>query len=308
MTHQSSPTLQLSPQPYIFSLFLHIYAASLGFAAGVMLFVSFPEIMMRDALYKYQASGFSQTISYRYTILTFFAGMALAALIDQVLHIITDRIESNQSHHHHISASNQSEDIEIVPLSRLHNGNSSNNCSGESNGNTHLHHPNGDWWEVMKNDPHSFALKRMGLMTAVVIFIHNFPEGIATFVGTLNDPKLGLGVALAVGLHNLPEGICVAMPLYYATGDKWKAFLWAVVPALSEPVGGLFAYLVMPAGEDQGVAFAVVMGMVAGVMVYIAVDELIPTALKYDPENKVAIKSVVAGMVFMGLSLVLFTL
>ncbi len=91
--------------------------------------------------------------------------------------------------------------------------------------------------EVLIHDPK--RLKRMGLLTGLAIALHNFPEGLATFVATLSNPSLGLALAIAIALHNIPEGVCVSMPVYYATGSKWKAFMWAFLSGVSEPIGKL---------------------------------------------------------------------
>lgn len=160
--------------------------------------------------------------------------------------------------------------------------------------------------EIMQKNHHNFALKKMGILTGLAIFIHNFPEGLATFVGALADTRVGVGIAVAIAMHNIPEGICVAMPIYYATGSKWKGFLWAFLSGVSEPVGGLMGFLVLTGNQD--LAFAIVFGLVAGMMIYISIKELIPTALKYDPDDKVVTTSVIAGMVVMAGSLLLFTI
>ena len=75
------------------------------------------------------------------------------------------------------------------------------------------------------------------LCSGLAVGIHNFPEGLATFVAALSSPSLGIALAIAIALHNIPEGVCVAMPVYYATGKKWKGFLWAFLSGISEPFG-----------------------------------------------------------------------
>ncbi|MER2170119.1 MAG: ZIP family metal transporter, partial [Psychrobacillus psychrodurans] len=142
-----------------------------------------------------------------------------------------------------------------------------------------------------------------GVFTALAIGIHNFPEGIATFASALQDPNLGIAIAIAVAIHNIPEGIAVAVPIYYATGSRKKAFKLSFLSGLAEPVGAFVAYLVlMP--YLNGVVFGVVFAAVAGIMVFISLDELLPAAKKYD-ETHSSIYGVVAGMLVMALSLVL---
>jgi ZIP family zinc transporter len=149
-------------------------------------------------------------------------------------------------------------------------------------------------------------LKQMGLITGLAIALHNFPEGLATFVATLADARLGIAVAFAIALHNIPEGLCVAMPLYYSTGSRTQGFLWAFASGLSEPFGGLVGYVILRGSDMHPVAYGIVFAIVAGMMVYISFQELLPTALRYDPGNGVTVKAVFVGMAVMDLSLILF--
>jgi len=153
----------------------------------------------------------------------------------------------------------------------------------------------------------SKALVKMGMMTALAIGIHNFPEGLATFVGTLDDPTVGMGLAIAIGIHNIPEGLCVSIPIYYATKNRWQAFKWAFISGISEPIGAGLGWLVLANTMDDR-AYGVIFGLVAGLMVNICIHELLPTAQKYDPTDKVMSKSVIGGMAIMALSLVCFVL
>ncbi|RDW16578.1 zinc transporter ZupT [Oceanobacillus arenosus] len=146
-------------------------------------------------------------------------------------------------------------------------------------------------------------LMKMGVFTALALAIHNFPEGIATFVSTLQDPSIGFAIAVAVAIHNIPEGIAVSVPIYYATGDKKKAFRLSFLSGLAEPVGALVAFLfLMPFLSD--VMFGVIFAMVAGIMVFISLDELLPAAKKYD-EAHLSIYGVMTGMAVMAISLLL---
>ncbi len=148
------------------------------------------------------------------------------------------------------------------------------------------------------------ALLRMGLFSALAIAIHNFPEGLATFTGAIQDPALGLSIAVAIAIHNIPEGIAVSVPIYYATGDKKKAFMYSFLSGLSEPVGALLGYFLLMRFFTES-TFGIVFALVAGIMVYISLDELLPTAEKYG-EHHVAIFGLIAGMAVMALSLLMF--
>ena len=146
----------------------------------------------------------------------------------------------------------------------------------------------------------------MGVMTAVAIGIHNFPEGLATFVAALADTSLGVAIAVAIAIHNVPEGLCVALPIYYSTGSRWRATLWAFLSGISEPIGGLIGWLVFAKSDLHPLAYGVMFSLVAGMMVFISLHELLPTALSYDPKNQFVTFSLVGGMVIMALSLLLF--
>ncbi|PRW45062.1 zinc transporter [Chlorella sorokiniana] len=159
---------------------------------------------------------------------------------------------------------------------------------------------------VLQSDPHTQDLLRMGIFTGLAISLHNIPEGLATFVGALNDTKVGASIAAAIAIHNIPEGICVAMPIYYATGSKWKGFMWGSLTGFAEPLGGLIGYLAVH--EQDPLSFAIVFGIVSGMMVYVSVKELLPSAFRFDPKDKVASTSVLVGMAVMAASLLLFTL
>ncbi len=147
-------------------------------------------------------------------------------------------------------------------------------------------------------------LLRMGMFSALAIAIHNFPEGLATFTGALQDPTLGVSIAVAIAIHNIPEGIAVSVPLYYATGDKKKAFKLSFLSGLSEPVGAILGYFILQSFMTEA-TFGIIFAGVAGIMVYISLDELLPTAEKYG-EHHIAIWGLIMGMVVMASSLVLF--
>ena len=146
---------------------------------------------------------------------------------------------------------------------------------------------------------------QMALFSGIAVALHNFPEGIATFITTMADPKFGPAMAFAIAMHNIPEGLAVAAPIKKATGSKCKAFFWAFVAGLSEPLGGLLGWLVLR--EVLGPAtYAIFYGLTAGIMIHISFKKLLPTALKYDPENRYTAYSFFVGMAVMAISLIAF--
>ena len=157
--------------------------------------------------------------------------------------------------------------------------------------------------EEMEQQPRNPKLMRMGLLTALAIAIHNFPEGIATFTSAVDNPTLGIAIAAAIAIHNIPEGIAVSVPVYYATGDRRKAFRLSLLSGLAEPVGALMAWLVLMPFMSATLMGCILAG-VAGIMVGISLDELLPAAGEYG-EAHTAIYGVVAGMAVMAGSLLL---
>lgn len=186
-------------------------------------------------------------------------------------------------------------------------------------------------------------ITRMGYKTAFAVALHNFPEGLATFVAALEDPRAGVVLAIAIAIHNIPEGLCVALPLYFATGNRQRAFMWGCLSGVSEPIAGLLGWAVL-ANNVSDVMYAVLFGIVcklsfacifhvatlfhivnvtlsllpwsssnieippAGMMVLISIRELLPTAHRYDPEDKYVTYSFTIGMSVMALSLALIAI
>ncbi|MDR1748486.1 MAG: zinc transporter ZupT [Spirochaetaceae bacterium] len=169
--------------------------------------------------------------------------------------------------------------------------------------NPHEIHKAEDYADNGKKMPPA-KLMRMGMFTALAIGIHNFPEGLATFISALQAPSIAIPVAVAIAIHNIPEGVAVSAPIYYATGSKRKAFRYSFLSGLAEPVGALAGYLIlMPFIND--VIFGVIFAAVAGIMVFISLDELLPAAREYG-EHHLSIYGLIGGMIVMALSLLLF--
>lgn len=229
-------------------------AASLGFSAGVMIYVSLVEIFAKAKDSLIAAHGIKT--GNIYTVVAFFAGIALIALIDKL-------IPSFENPH----------EIKNIEEKNL-------------------------------NPANNKKLLRMGLFSALAIAIHNFPEGLATFMGALSDPTLGISIAVAIAIHNIPEGIAVSVPIYYATKNRKRAFWLSFLSGLAEPVGAIIGYFILRNAFNDS-TFGVIFAGVAGIMVYISLDELLPTAEEYG-EHHIAIGGLIAGMAIMAISLFLF--
>jgi ZIP family zinc transporter len=145
-------------------------------------------------------------------------------------------------------------------------------------------------------------LLRTGIFTALAVTIHNFPEGIASYASAMKSPMLGFSVALAIAIHNIPEGVAISIPVYFATGSKKKAFIYSLFSGLSEPLGAIIAFLVLGQFISDNL-FGIIFGAVAGIMVYISVDELMPTAREYG-EHNLSILGLMLGMAVMAISVI----
>lgn len=146
-------------------------------------------------------------------------------------------------------------------------------------------------------------LLRTGIFTALAVTIHNFPEGIASYASAMKSPLFGISVALAIAIHNIPEGIAISMPVYYATGSKAKAFIWSLLSGLSEPLGAIAALLVLGRFISDNV-FGIIFGAVAGIMVYISIDELLPASREYG-KPRLSILGLMLGMAVMAISAII---
>jgi len=315
-----------------------VLAGALGLSAGVMTYVSFAEIFVKSV----DAFGDSlgdPDLGYIYATLSFFGGVFVMLLIDVAVKFL-----SGEHHHHHEANESGAEKGHAEPeVAAPHCVGCSDDPVGELNewqqkaeeelqgvGDTRtktsatIDNPDDSLKDdhgrneeqgnkVMVENPTSNEeleqkkLAQMGLSTALAIALHNFPEGLATFVATLEDPAVGAVLAIAIGIHNIPEGLCVALPIYYATGNRWKAFMWGCLSGASEPIAALLGWAILAKAMGDQV-YAVLFGLVSGMMVIISLKELIPTAHRYDPEDTVVTYSIIAGMVIIALSLVLFKL
>ena len=145
-------------------------------------------------------------------------------------------------------------------------------------------------------------LKTVGILSAVAIALHNIPEGIVTYIGYVDNPVVGLSLAIGIAAHNIPEGLSIALPIFYATGSRNKAFLWALLAGLAEPCGAIICSLLLH-GEMNVPVFGFLYGCVAGIMIYICIYELIPTGVTLDCENNYTCGSFIVGVFFIIITL-----
>jgi ZIP family zinc transporter len=274
-------------------------AGALGLSAGVMLYVSFAEILVKSQLAFEASSAMGAGDAYMAVTASLFAGMAFMALLDVVVHALDPR------HDERAATLACGAGLDDPAFARVDAGALASKPPGPDRS---LENGGAEFAETDGKDGGAAAddqLHRMGVMTALAIGIHNFPEGLATFVATLDDPAVGGALAVAIAIHNVPEGLCVSIPIYFATGDRWLAFRWALLSGVSEPIGALLGWLVLKDHFNE-LLYGIVFGMVAGMMVMICLNELFPTAHRYDPADKVVTKATVAGMAVMAASLCLF--
>lgn len=228
-----------------------VLAGALGLSAGVMVYISFMELLPQAM--EHMSLTMPDGSARLWSLVAFFGGMALIALIDWL-------IPEDENPH------------EIHSLAEL-------------------------------NRPDNHHLRRTGMMLAMAITIHNFPEGIATFVTALNGVEMALPIVIAIAIHNIPEGIAVSVPIYQSTGSRKKAMTWTVLSGLAEPLGAILAALfLLPFWSP--IIDAVCVAAVAGIMVYISFDELLPSAESHGHHHLV-LGGVILGMLVMGLSLLI---
>lgn len=159
--------------------------------------------------------------------------------------------------------------------------------------------PHQEYNEVTGDKPHNNLFK-VGFVSMMAIGLHNFPEGVATFMAGYQDMNLGISIAIAIALHNIPEGISVAMPIYFATGSRKKVFKYTILSGITEPLGALLAYLVLKPFINDFILGSI-FALVAGIMIYVCIEELLPSSRQYG-HNKEALISTLVGICVMPLT------
>ncbi|EQC4590455.1 zinc transporter ZupT [Campylobacter jejuni] len=250
---------------------LRVLSLGLGFSAGVMIYISFMEILptaLKD-FKNYYNSHWAELLG----LACFFGGILISLLIDKLIPEDVNPHEPKED----------LSELKICPLPQ----------KGQ---NPPKFHPGEKLHQI-----NTKALKRTGIFTALAIAIHNFPEGFATFISSLDNLTLGIAIAIAVAIHNIPEGLAVSLPIYHATGDKKKAFIYSALSGFVEPLGAFVgALILLPFIGD--LTLAISFAVIAGIMVFISLDELLPAAKTYDKAHD-SLYGLIAGMAIMALSL-----
>lgn len=250
---------------------LRVLSLGLGFSVGVMIYISFMEILptaLKDFKNHYD-SHWAELLG----LACFFGGILISLLIDKLIPEDVNPHEPKED----------LSELKICPLPQ----------KGQ---NPPKFHPGEKLHQI-----NTKALKRTGIFTALAIAIHNFPEGFATFISSLDNLTLGIAIAIAVAIHNIPEGLAVSLPIYHATGDKKKAFIYSALSGLAEPLGAFVgALILLPFIGD--LTLAISFAVIAGIIVFISLDELLPAAKTYDKAHD-SLYGLIVGMAIMALSL-----
>ncbi|EHH0056183.1 zinc transporter ZupT [Campylobacter jejuni] len=250
---------------------LRVLSLGLGFSAGVMIYISFMEILptaLKDFKNHYD-SHWAELLG----LACFFGGILISLLIDKLIPEDVNPHEPKED----------LSELKICPLPQ----------KGQ---NPPKFHPGEKLHQI-----NTKALKHTGIFTALAIAIHNFPEGFATFISSLDNLTLGIAIAIAVAIHNIPEGLAVSLPIYHATGDKKKAFIYSALSGFAEPLGAFVgALILLPFIGD--LTLAISFAVIAGIMVFISLDELLPAAKTYDKAHD-SLYGLIVGMAIMALSL-----
>ncbi len=254
-------------------------AFALGLSAGVMIYVSFMELLP-NAL---------DAIGDVWATVAFFLGVLFIGLVDLVI--------PHDSNPHEFASDDELDAIstkEPIPEAM---------CAEAAERGTDAGSDEDALAALKLSAERKSKLMRAGVFTALAIAIHNFPEGLATFASALSDPGIGVAIAVAIAIHNIPEGISVSVPIFYATGDRRRAFKLSFLSGIAEPAGAVFGYLILMSFLTGAVLHGL-LAFVAGIMVYISIDELLPLAHRYGKEHIVLV-GIILGMVVMALSLIL---
>lgn len=241
-------------------------ALSLSFSAGIMIYVSFMAILPEGMELIESEAG---EIGHYIALLGFFGGMFITAIMEKLVHKYAGDVHEHHSGHDHDKHNHEEHDHE---------------CHEHENKDEHL--------------------SKLGLMSAIAIAIHNLPEGLALFTAGLKDITLALPIAAAVIIHNIPLSIAISVPIYYSSGSKKKAFMYSLLVGLCQPLGAIIGYLLLSRFFND-MLFGFLFAIVAGIMIFVSLDELLPASQKYE-DHHLSVYGAIAGMIVMALSLGVF--
>ncbi|GLC46316.1 hypothetical protein PLESTB_000998300 [Pleodorina starrii] len=290
-------------------------AASLAFAAGVMLYISFVDIYAGKAVGHFSEAGYADSYAFTYATICFFCGFPISWILDKIADRLSGgshdfpacpssaaapppppSLEKAKPNH---EAADSTVDIGLSATQRATTDLESG-CSESSGLQRTAEQVDG----AAVKDIRSRKLVHLGILAAMAVALHNMPEGLVTFVGYMDSSISGITTAVAIAIHNIPEGMVIASAVYFGTGLRWRAILWATLAALTEPLGGLIGLAVVCGGSMTPTVFGILFGLVAGIMTYISIKELLPGARNFDPEDKVTTAFLASGMIVMACSLV----
>jgi len=308
-----------------------ILAISLGFAAGIMVYISLVDIYQKSIV-GFQEDEFEDGDAFIYATLSFFGGcllmMGLDVVVDKLLlwdskkHGTPSSADETPHDHCHphdahaidkmredfeskVRADEKEKEDGVADANADESSEDIKAETGLETGRTTEEGSGGAKLAVVGDDGN--ALSHMGWAMAASIAIHNFPEGMVTYLAYITEPAVGVALAVGIAVHNVPEGLCVAMPLYYATGRRFYSFMWGTLSGLTEPIGALVVWLILQDGIS-GTANGILFGLVSGMMTVISIDELLPTAHKYAANPKHVTYSFLFGLLFIAASLMLFSI
>lgn len=315
-------------------------SGSLGFSSGVMIYLSFVELLASESTDSFEEAGVSETNAFIFATLCFFGGSIATFFMDHLVHfMMADKREMHEVIADH-TAEQQKTVAQMCSSAKIDDPvQVRQGCPLQLDTQTadefvhDILHPPTEPEDVESGYPEhdverlaylyqqkqgtketeglkeeSRPLRRTAVITAIAIALHNFPEGLAVFFSTVADGKIGGALAVAIAIHNIPEGISIALPVYYASKSKFWAIMWCFWAGMAEPVGALIGWIILAVADESNLALGIMFGLVAGIMVYIAIQELFVTALAFDSKNKLAGYMCFLGMATIALSLILFRL
>ena len=312
---------------------------SLAFSAGVLIYLAFIEVF--EATYHgFESTDEDEWVVHIYTSLTFFGGIIIGGILEFIVHKLggghdhnnevdfndelpnpmkslrTGHVASKSDNNLDLPANSlgDASPVGTTPPPDGYPDSAPQTENENQRANLDGNHNSGDFGEITGRKHRTKSglteieekqLMRVSFVTAVALSLHNLPEGLATFVGTLADPAIGFSIAIAVAIHNLPLGISIATPVYIVTQNKWKAIGVSCIAAITQPIGGLIGLIVIHSGVSD-VSFAVMFGITGGLMVFTCFRELLPAARMQDPNDQYTSLLVFIGMVVLDISLILF--